>query len=93
MRDNFTKSDLKNRMVIENRRGEKRLVIDDLLIGDLFYGELDSYNNNLTSRVNPEFDIMKVYKEIFILYNVRYASELIWERKDDAPRTEEGFEI
>lgn len=93
MRDTFTKSDLKSRMVIENRRGEKRIVVDDLLIGDFFYGEIDAYTDNLTHQINPEFDVMRVYKQAFTLFNMHHTDELIWERKEDKPRDEAGFEI
>lgn len=45
----FTKSDLKDGMVVEYRDGDRRMVIGDKLIGNIYWGSLAFYNENLNT--------------------------------------------
>ena len=77
---NFTKSDLKNRMVVECRNGNKYIVIDDMLLSTNGYSWLLSYNENLTMKQGlSEFDIMKVYNRANSLDFNKYMLTLLWE--------------
>ena len=58
----MTKSDLKNGEIVECRNGGRYLVVDDILISNTGWLEMDSYKDNLTPKNgNSEFDIMKLY--------------------------------
>ena len=58
----FTKSDLKNGMVVETRDKTRFLVNGDILVGkDIEYDKLDEYNNDLIIIGGNECDIVKVY--------------------------------
>ena len=80
------KSDLKNRMVVEYRNGERRMVVDDMLMGDSQYGELRCYDDNLNCSVDDdmvEYDIVKVFDKIntFREKNSKYLV-LLWDRSE-----------
>ena len=49
-------------MVVEYRDGEKRLVIDNDLIGDDGHLTLTNYNDDLKNTLFSDLDIIKVYK-------------------------------
>lgn len=84
----FTKSDLKNRMVVECRNGEKYIVIDDILLSMFGHINLNDYNEGLrikTIREEPylaEYDIMKVYDQVFSLDFSKNISKLLWDRSE-----------
>ena len=87
----FTKSDLKNRMVVEYRNGKRRMVVDDVLVGNTQYGELKEYNDDLSwnGGYNGTFasvlDIVKVYSEINVFEGKDDIVKLgtpIWERHE-----------
>ena len=91
MLENFTKSDLRNRMVVETRSGRRYMVIDDRLLSDTNYLWLNShydehnlfyhgYNDDLTMSSSANLDIIKVYKEVnnLCVYGIL---DLLWERK------------
>ncbi len=94
MQKNFTKSDLKDGMVVEyndNRFG-KRLVIGGFLTGEDGYVDLGDYNENLKSVVS-DLEIVRVYKikcmgEISSIMHDDNL-ELIWERKEPKKMTVE----
>lgn len=92
MQEEFTKSDLKDGMVVEYRDGDRRLVIDKYLIGKNAYYELSTYNENLEDRY-PRLTIMKVFKirQRSILERILDDDnlELIWERKESKKMTVE----
>lgn len=80
------KSDLKNRMVVEYRNGERRMVIDDMLMGNSLYGELRCYDDNLNCIGGgdiDEYDIVKVFNKIdtFREKNSKDLT-LFWERSE-----------
>ena len=96
MIDKFTKSDLRNRMVVETRSGRRYILIDDRLLSDTNYLWLNShydehnlfhhgYNDDLTMSSGANWDIIKVYKEVnnlcFCNDDVYGALDLLWERK------------
>ena len=94
--DKFTKSDLKDRMVVETRDGDKYILIGDRLLSGTSYLWLNShydehnlfhhgYNDDLTMSSGANWDIIKVYKEVnslcFCNDEVYGALDLLWERK------------
>lgn len=94
MQKEFTKSDLKDGMVVEyndNYFG-KRLVIGGFLIGEDGYADLGDYNENLKSMAS-DLEIVRVYKikrmgkisSIMKDHNL----ELIWERTKKKMTVEE----
>lgn len=94
MNKEFTKSDLKDGMVVEYRCKSygRRLVIGDMLIGAEGSYRLIYYNEDLIDTTGEkDFDIMRIYKiqnvsrfnEILLYSNL----ELIWERKEPKKMT------
>ena len=94
MNKEFTKSDLKDGMVVEYNDNSfgKRLVVGDFLIGEDGYADLGDYNENLKNVVS-DLEIVRVYKIkcmgkiSSIMYDVNL--ELIWERKEPKKMTVE----
>lgn len=94
MNKEFTKSDLKDGMVVEyndNCYG-KRLVVGGFLIGEDGYADLGDYNENLKSAVS-DLEIVRVYKikrmgKISSIMDDNNL-ELIWERKEPKKMTVE----
>ena len=80
----FTKSDLKNRMVVEYRNGDRRMVVDGILMGISGYGVLSRYNDVLINKNNKDNDIVKVYRIVNTMNAMRFVDEddLIWERSE-----------
>lgn len=87
----FTKSDLKNRMVVEYRNGKRRMVVDNMLIGYSQYGDLEEYNDDLSynggynGTLDSGLDIVKVYSEINVFGNkdnIRKLGTPIWQRSE-----------
>lgn len=78
----FTKSDLKDGMVVTYREGEERVVYKNYLLdlsgvdsGDLnMGGMLDTYNSDITRPNYKNLDIMKV----------TYMDEVLWEREEES---------
>lgn len=63
----FTKADLKDGMIIENREGNRRIVLvsKGVLMGDDGWSELRYLNNDLTNSNDfTNLDIMKVYDPV-----------------------------
>lgn len=74
MKTEVTKSDLKNRMVVRQRCGAYKVVMDNYLLGAIQYGDLDTdYNDDLTSKINRDYDIMEIYGCIKTLYPFLFA--------------------
>ena len=44
----FTKKDLKNKMVVELKDGDRFVVIDDILLNDCSFDYLSYYNDDFT---------------------------------------------
>ena len=93
----FTKSDLKNNMVVTFKNGFRGLVVDNIIIGNSFYCDLSDYNDDLTTKDNfTSLDIIKVYNALFHRGFRSYLSddnlELIWERQNPVKMTKEEIE-
>ena len=92
MKQNFTKADLKNFMVVKVRNGWAYVVVDNLLIGKDGFLRLCDYNKDLTCRDYPHlFDIISVFDGShhgfgcgFNTYIDRVIEDnvIIWERKE-----------
>ena len=94
MQKNFTKSDLKDGMVVEYNDNcfGKRLVIGGFLTGEDGYVDLGDYNENLKNVVS-DLEIVRVYK-IKCMGNISSIMhddnlELIWERTETKKMTVE----
>jgi hypothetical protein len=96
MQKEFTKSDLKDGMVVEYRRKDygKRMVVGNMLIGEEGSHRLEAYENDLTQGyAKSQLSIIRVYK----IKNERNFEhimdddnlELIWERKEPKKMTVE----
>lgn len=91
MNKEFTKSDLKNGMVIETREGIKYLVVGTALHSKNTWFPIESLKEDLKSD-DESRDIMKVYKDryedCFYAVNAIFGRgeccsiDLIWERKE-----------
>lgn len=85
----FTKKDLKNKMVVELKDGDRFIVIDDILLNDCSFDCLSYYNDDFTNNELPGLDIIKIYKprenRKLIPCNLNEIGEedLIWERRID----------
>ena len=84
------KKDLKDGMIVETRDKHKLLVLGNKIMSRNKYDLLTSYKSNLLSKVNEEFDIIKVYKikNLYVLNDIfkdEYLS-LIWEREKEKKR-------
>jgi hypothetical protein len=84
----FTKSDLKDGMVVEYRRGWMELVLGEKTVDDTGSHSLCNFNNNLMNDRSRESDIMRVYtvngdiKDIGCIFNRDFLT-LLWERKEE----------
>ena len=88
----FTKSDLKDGMVVEQRDGDRLMVLGSRILTGTGYNRLSDFNDELieTRHNNREYDIVKVYKVIDTdtiyrfdrIFEDRHL-ELIWERKEE----------
>lgn len=93
MKEEFTKADLKDGMVVEYKDGKRRLVVADMLIGKDGFLTLNSYSEELKNNSFDEHTIVKTYK-------IREAAtfncvlddvnlELIWKRTETKRMTTE----
>lgn len=92
----FTKADLKDGMVVEQRNGNRYLVLAGMAVRECGHNKISRYTNNLEwYGTNRGGDIVKVYRiihespgtieEAFCDRNL----ELIWERKEPKKMTVE----
>ena len=88
----FTKSNLKDGMVVQHRDGDMFIVFGDTLVAQNGTWDLDEYHDDLTDCNEKDADIVKVYKvkphcgnDINDVYDVDYL-DLIWERKEEPTR-------
>lgn len=83
MIENMTKKDLRERMVVETREGNRYLVCGSSIIRDKGYCNFYDYDENLLCEFSS-LDIVKVYEEVSTLEDITDPNlTLIWER----PRT------
>ena len=81
----FTKADLKNRMVVENRDGKRFMVVDNWLVGYDYCSELSNYRENLKHVTFDEFNIEKIYQKertFDKVKNIEVYGNPIWERHE-----------
>lgn len=90
------KSDLKNRMVVETRNGNRFIVVDEYIlnVNGRGYMMLDSYSDDLMNKsigfsawaikINRKYDIMKVYDQTKT-WDYHNEDDLLWERKESEP--------
>ena len=82
------KSDLKNRMVVETRNGNRYMVVDNYLMRSAGYIMLSDYNEDLTIKhvilESHKFDIMTIYEPCKTLDIDSIFDPLleIWERDE-----------
>ncbi len=97
MQKEFTKDDLKDGMVVEQRNGKRFLVIADRVVDELGYNTLEGYGDDLKDIQCEEnaFDIVKVFRiknrSVKSLEEIFEDSclDLIWERKETKKMTVE----
>lgn len=87
--DSFTKSDLKDGMVIEHRDGDRYIVLGDFALSEEGNWRLKDYFEDLKWDGNSYMDIVKIYKvntsqymDFTDVFNDNYL-RLIWERKEE----------
>jgi len=92
----FKKEDLKTGMLIERRNGKKALVLKDTDKGDLLnfkdsWDNLNSYNEDLTSKTYKKADIMKVHttsNNLFFAPNYWHRfDKIVWQRTETKEMT------
>lgn len=79
----FTKADLKDGMVVENKGGHRRLVIGNKLMGKYDFINFANYNDDLKHITHPEFTIDAVYNTKANVLNSVFDDhnlEVIWTR-------------
>ena len=77
----MTKKDLKERMVVETREGNRYLVCGNSMIRDMGYCNFSDYNDNLLCGLSS-LSIDKVYDVVSTLSDITDPNlNLIWERK------------
>lgn len=100
MKKEFTKADLKNRMVVELRNGERRLFAGDGFIGFGGWNKEEAYDNDLLHIRQSNWDIVKVLQPISFLKDLNNSFlETVWQRPEPKKMTkteiekELGYEI
>jgi hypothetical protein len=95
MQKKFTKADLEDGMVVEQRDGDMYLVLAGMVVRKRGYNRIGDYDDDLKWEGYTGGDIVKVYRitpeslrrieDVFIKSNL----ELIWERKEPKKMTVE----
>ena len=99
MQKEFTKADLKDGMVVEERRGVRGIVLRNRILYEYGWGWLGSWKEDLTCDFNDSLDIIKVYKikmeYAFKLSNILNIEnlELIWEQGETKRMTAEEMRV
>lgn len=93
MNKEFTKADLRDGMVVKYRNGDKRMVINEAMIGVEGYSDKFHFREDLTHRVFEDLDIVGVYETKKYGSFAETLSDnnliLIWERKEPKEMTVE----
>lgn len=96
----FTKSDLKDGMVVEHRDGDRYMVFGNCFISPDGNWDATKYNDDLTSNTDSmwrhDYDICRVYKVSSGIYmdfkdifnDEKNYVKLIWERKEEPKHKE-----
>lgn len=101
MQKDFTKTELKDWMVIEQRNKERYVILGEKLLNDIGFNYMDGIEDDLTDRKfkTKDFDIIKVYKintkKIYKLGDIFKDEnlELIWERTEPKRMTAEEMRV
>ncbi len=99
MQKEFTKSDLKDGMVVEEQRGVMGVVLKDRILYEDGWDSLISWEEDLRSNSCDGFDIVKIYKirieSIYELSDILDIEnlELIWERDETKRMTSEEMRV
>ena len=98
MQKKFTKADLEDGMVVEQRDGDMYLVLAGMVVRKRGYNRIGDYDDDLKCAGYTGGDIVKVYRitpgslgcveHVFIKCNL----ELIWERKEPKKMTVEEMQ-
>ena len=79
----MTKNDLKDGMIVELRKGEKRLVLYTKLLSLNGYDNISSYTEDLKHKNYNDYDIVKIYiGQAYRIDEIFKNVSLIWERKE-----------
>lgn len=93
MNKEFTKADLRDGMVVKYRNGDKRMVINEAMIGVEGYSNKHNFREDLTHKIYGKLDIVSVYEveEYGKFANMLSDNNLIliWERKEPKKMTVE----
>ena len=97
----MNKQELEKGMVVETRDKLRFLVIGDNLEGKDGYLELQGYNDDMQfgSKHQPgditldNFDIMKVYANMFAITDYNVAQQPLWERRETPRLTNDEIAI
>lgn len=91
MQKEFTKADLEDGMVVKYRKGDKRMVINEAMIGVDGYSDKHNFREDLTHKIYDKLDIVGVYEaeEYGNFANMLSDDNLtpIWERKEPKKMT------
>jgi hypothetical protein len=95
------KSDLRHGMVVETRDKLRFLVTGDKLEGKDGYLKLQGYKDDMRFGNNHEpgyinlnnFDIMKVYPNIFVITDYNVMQQPLWERRETPRLTDDEIAI
>lgn len=86
MKKEFTIKDLKDKMIIEFRNGERRVFLNNSFCGISSWQSFNEkdYKDNLTHRYDRSLDIVRVYnmKEGILSRMLEEPGELIWEEEE-----------
>ena len=101
MQKEFTKADLKDWMVIEQRDKQRYVIMGEKLLNAIGFNYMDDIEDDLTDRKIKikDFDIIKVYKlntkKIYKLGDIFKDEnlELIWERNEAKHMTAEEMRV
>ena len=95
MKKEFTKADLKDGMVVEQKNGERYVIYNGKELSLDGYNPLEQFRDDLTNELENLFSIEKVYKlntkKIYCLNDIFYDEnlELVWERNEPKKMTAE----
>ena len=95
------KSDLRHGMVVETRHKQRFLVIGNNLVGKDGHIKFKEYNDDMQWGNNHQpgdisldnFDIMKVYANMFAITDINVAQQPLWERKEPPRLTSDEIAI
>ena len=78
----MTKSDLKNRMVVEVRNGKRYLVVGEMLMRGASFLLLPDYDEDLMHNGDKDFDIVKVFDYVSNFNNIKRCNDVVWQRQE-----------